>query len=50
MNDGLAVRRGGSSAPFFREGTMKIAQPDLGRAGVTEGLRIDAISTCTKKA
>ena len=27
-------------APFFREGAMKIVQPDLGRTGITEGLRI----------
>ncbi len=27
-------------AAFFREGAMKILQPDLGRCGMTEGLRI----------
>ena len=26
--------------PFFREGAMKILQPDIGRCGLTEGLRI----------
>jgi galactonate dehydratase len=27
-------------APFFREGVMGYVQPDLGRSGITEGLRI----------
>ncbi|MCU1258443.1 MAG: mandelate racemase/muconate lactonizing enzyme family protein [Bryobacterales bacterium] len=27
-------------APFFREGCMRIAQPDLGRSGLTESLHI----------
>lgn len=31
-------------APFFREGAMKIVQPDLGRSGITEGMRIAALS------
>ncbi|MEX2264340.1 MAG: mandelate racemase/muconate lactonizing enzyme family protein [Bryobacteraceae bacterium] len=29
-------------APFFRERAMAIVQPDLGRCGITEGLRIAA--------
>jgi len=31
-------------APFFRENAMQIVQPDLGRSGITEGMRIAAIS------
>ncbi len=31
-------------APFFRENAMRIVQPDLGRSGITEGMRIAAIS------
>ena len=31
-------------APFFREGAMKIVQPDPGRSGITEGIRIAAMS------
>jgi galactonate dehydratase len=27
-------------APFFRVGTMRIVEPDLGRCGITEALRI----------
>jgi galactonate dehydratase len=27
-------------APFFRAGALRIVQPDLGRCGITEGLRI----------
>ncbi len=27
-------------APFFREGALAILQPDLGRCGITEGMRI----------
>jgi galactonate dehydratase len=27
-------------APFFRAGAMRIVQPDLGRCGITEALRI----------
>ncbi|MGH9673664.1 MAG: mandelate racemase/muconate lactonizing enzyme family protein [Bryobacteraceae bacterium] len=29
-------------APFFREGAVGILQPDLGRCGITEGLRLAA--------
>jgi D-galactarolactone cycloisomerase len=31
-------------APFFRAGAVGVYQPDLGRTGITEGLRLAAIS------
>lgn len=30
--------------PFFRTGALKVVQPDLGRCGLTEGLRIAALA------
>lgn len=31
-------------APFFREGAVEILQPDLGRCGITEGLRLAGLA------
>lgn len=31
-------------APFFREGAVEVLQPDLGRCGITEGLRLASLA------
>jgi galactonate dehydratase len=37
---GESYRTHSEMAPFFRAGAMRIVQPDLGRCGITEALRI----------
>lgn len=41
---GESYRTCNELAPFFREGAVGILQPDLGRCGLTEGLRIAALA------
>lgn len=35
-------------APFFREGALRVYQPDLGRVGITEGMRLANLATMAK--
>lgn len=35
-------------APFFREGALRVYQPDLGRVGITEGVRLASMATMAK--
>ncbi len=35
-------------APFFREGALRVYQPDLGRVGITEGMRLASMAVAAK--